>query len=64
MGKKTPIGVSDFKELIDDDRYYVDKSLFIKEVVEHSSDLCQGSHNADKGRTKRLFPKTMTSFPR
>lgn len=32
MTKKLPIGVSDFKELIENEYYYVDKSLLIKEI--------------------------------
>ncbi|MGE5340933.1 MAG: AAA family ATPase, partial [Candidatus Omnitrophota bacterium] len=32
--KKLPIGVSDFKKIIEDDYYYVDKTLFIKEVID------------------------------
>ncbi len=34
MQKKRPLGVTDFKELIEGNYYYVDKSLFIKEVHE------------------------------
>ena len=34
MKKKLPIGVSDFKEMIEEDYYYLDKSLFIKEVLD------------------------------
>jgi len=35
MGKKKiPLGVSDFKTIISDNRYFVDKSLFIKDVVD------------------------------
>ncbi len=37
MSQKLPIGVSDFKEVREDDYYYVDKSLFIKEVIERSA---------------------------
>ncbi len=32
--KKLPIGISDFKELIEGGYYYVDKTLLIKEVLE------------------------------
>ncbi len=32
--KKLPIGISDFKDMITGDYYYVDKSLFIKEVLD------------------------------
>lgn len=35
--KKIPIGVSDFKEIIDENYYFIDKSLFIKEVIEDGS---------------------------
>jgi len=34
MPKKLPIGTSDFKTIIADNRYFVDKSLFIKDVVD------------------------------
>ena len=37
MKKKLPIGLSDFKELIEDNYYYVDKSLFIKEIIDDGS---------------------------
>ncbi len=32
--KKLPIGFSDFKDVITNDYYYVDKTLFIKEVID------------------------------
>jgi len=32
--KKIPIGVSDFREIITDEYYYIDKTLFIKEVLD------------------------------
>ena len=31
--KQIPIGIENFKELIDKDYYYVDKTLFIKDVL-------------------------------
>lgn len=34
MLKALPIGISDFKELISENYYFVDKSLFIKELLE------------------------------
>jgi len=36
--KKLPIGVSDFKKIVEDNYYYVDKTLFIKEIID-SGDL-------------------------
>ncbi|NME73000.1 AAA family ATPase, partial [Flammeovirga aprica] len=35
--KKFPIGISDFKRVINDGFYYVDKSLFIDEIIESSA---------------------------
>ncbi|MDP4179413.1 MAG: AAA family ATPase [Bacillota bacterium] len=32
--KKIPIGISDFKTIIDENYYYIDKSLFIKEIID------------------------------
>ncbi|HMV80601.1 MAG TPA: AAA family ATPase [Leptospiraceae bacterium] len=32
--KKLDIGNSDFKSLIENDNYYVDKSLFIQELID------------------------------
>lgn len=37
--KKIALGNSDFKTLIEDDRYFVDKSLLIKEVLEDSAQI-------------------------
>src|ERR1700730_9053665 len=34
MRKPLPIGISDFKELIDNGYAYVDKTLFIEEILE------------------------------
>ncbi|GAA0741702.1 AAA family ATPase [Clostridium oceanicum] len=39
MKKKIPIGVSNFKKVIEDNYYFVDKSLFIKEIVEDGSEV-------------------------
>jgi len=35
--KKLPIGTDDFKTIIDDDLYFVDKSLLIKDIINDSS---------------------------
>jgi len=37
MSQKLPIGVSDFKEVREENYYYVDKSLFIKEVIDRAT---------------------------
>lgn len=39
MKKSIMIGVSDFQRIIDDNGYYVDKSLFIKEVVDNKASV-------------------------
>ena len=36
---KPPIGVSDFKKLREEERYYVDKSLLIQKVWESGADV-------------------------
>jgi len=37
--KKLPIGLSDFKNLIENNYYYVDKSLFVKELYEAAGEV-------------------------
>jgi len=37
MSHQLPIGLSDFKELREENYYYVDKSLFIQEIINRSS---------------------------
>lgn len=37
--KKLPIGISDYKELIEDDYYYVDKTDFIRQILEEGSKI-------------------------
>ena len=37
--KKLPIGISDYKELIEEDYYYVDKTNFIRQVIEEGSKI-------------------------
>jgi len=32
--KKLPIGISDFKDMVTGNYFYVDKSLFIKEIID------------------------------
>lgn len=52
MQKKLPIGISDFKRLVDGGYAYVDKSLFIRDVLE------KGTHVALIPRPRR-FGKTL-----
>ncbi|QTA81702.1 AAA ATPase-like domain-containing protein [Desulfonema limicola] len=37
--KKLPIGLSDFKELIENDYYYIDKTKYIKDIIKSSSKI-------------------------
>jgi len=37
--QKLPVGVSDFKKIIRDNYYYVDKTLFIKEIIEKGDSI-------------------------
>lgn len=37
--KKIPIGVSDFKELIENDFYYIDKTSLVKELIDSGSKI-------------------------
>lgn len=39
MKKPLPIGVDDFKKLITSGYYYVDKTLFIKELLDKKGDV-------------------------
>ncbi len=36
--KKLPVGISDFRKMIEENYYYVDKSLFIKEIIDNGSE--------------------------
>ena len=37
--KNLPIGISDFKKVIEKNYYYVDKTLLVQEVIESSADI-------------------------
>lgn len=51
MVKKIPIGISDFKELIDENYYFVDKTLFIEEVVKDGAQVILISRPRRFGKT-------------
>lgn len=65
--KKLPIGISDFKFLIDQDYYYVDKTLFIEEIIEASGQILLIPRPRRFGKTlnlsmlKYFFEKTDTN---
>ena len=64
--KKLPIGISDFKKLIDGNYYYVDKTLLIKELIESSGEVLLIPRPRRFGKTlnlsmlKYFFEKTET----
>ncbi len=39
MKKRLPIGISDFKKLIDSNYAYIDKTLLIQEIVEKGTEV-------------------------
>ena len=39
MKKKIPIGISNFRELIRENYYFIDKSLFIKEFMDNGAKI-------------------------
>ena len=46
--KKLPIGTSIFKDLIEENLYFADKSLFIKEIIEEDSRITDNSNTQEK----------------
>jgi len=57
--KKLPIGLSDFKELIQEKYYYIDKSNFITEVIDNSAKIVLLPRPRRFGKTLNL---TMTKY--
>ncbi len=52
--KKIQIGTSDFKELIEDNNYFVDKSLLIKEFIENGAKIILTPRPRRFGKTLNL----------
>ena len=52
--KKLPIGISDFRKVIEEGFYYVDKSLFIKEVIDNGSETILVPRPRRFGKTLNL----------
>jgi hypothetical protein len=67
MKKKMPIGISNFKDIIENDYYYVDKTLLIKELLEDGSKVILLARPRRFGKTinmsmlKYFFEKTEKS---
>jgi phosphopantetheine adenylyltransferase len=66
--KKLSIGIDDFKKIIDDDMYYVDKSLLIKEIIDVGSEVTLITRPRRFGKTinmsmlKYFFEKTEIDY--
>ena len=62
--KPLPIGVEDFKEIIDKNYYFVDKTLMIKELLDNQSKVALFTRPRRFGKTlnvsmiQRFFEKT------
>ncbi len=52
--KPIPIGVADFKEIIDKDYYYVDKTLFIKDIIDNRSKVMLYTRPRRFGKTLNM----------
>ena len=52
--RSLPIGIENFKELIDKDYYYVDKTLFIRDVLKQKVALYT--------RTRRFHRNSVDTF--
>ncbi len=53
--KKLPLGKSDFKQLIEENYWYVDKTLFIKEVIDKGDTILLIPRPRRFGKTLNLF---------
>lgn len=62
--KPIPIGIEDFKKIIDKDYYFVDKSLIIKEILDSGAKITLFTRPRRFGKTlnmsmlRRFFEKT------
>ncbi|MCP4215734.1 MAG: AAA family ATPase, partial [bacterium] len=52
--KKLPVGISDFKKIISQNYYYVDKTLLIKEIIDKGDDILLVPRPRRFGKTLNL----------
>jgi len=57
--KRQPIGIDDFKKIIENDLYFVDKSLLIKEVIDDSSEVVGSLLSGDVKTFYKIFATTI-----
>ena len=53
--KKIPIGVEDFKEIIQNNYYYVDKTKFIEDIINDGSKVKLFTRPRRFGKTLNMF---------
>lgn len=54
MKKALPVGIEDFKKIIDKKYYYIDKTLFIKELLDNGSGVSLFTRPRRFGKTLAL----------
>lgn len=54
MSKDVSTGIEDFKKIINSDYYFVDKTLFIKNVIDNADDVCLITRPRRFGKTLNL----------
>ena len=60
MKKPLPVGVDDFGKLIQNGYYYVDKTLFIKELLDKKGRISNYSEVRDLFLQKRMYGNKRT----
>ena len=60
MGKKIPIGIEFYKEMVDKDYYYVDKTLLIKDILDAGTKVSLFTRPRCFGKTLSLM--TLRTF--
>ncbi len=60
MGKKIPIGIEFYKEMVDKDYYYVDKTLLIKDILDAGTKVSLFTRPRRFGKTLSLM--TLRTF--
>lgn len=55
MDKPMPVGISDFKKIIENNYYYVDKTLLIKKLLDSKSEILLLPRPRRFGKTIKVF---------
>ena len=62
MGKKIPIGIEFYKEMVDKDYYYVDKTLLIKDILDAGTKVSLFTRPRCFGKTLSLMKMSVTGM--